>query len=185
MGRVITFSGPRGVGKTTIMDVLHVEHGYEPIVPYTTRKRRPHETDGRDYHFLSSGDFNDLSHASPLFDIVTVGGNQYGTPLSVIEGAWQSEQTRTFNLASTSALELRKLGGEFVRTIMLLPASWSDVADMMRANGISEEDVKYRIDHEPTDLTQLPQFDQLVINPRNEIDIAIASITRYIASLDA
>lgn len=84
MGRVITFSGPRGVGKTTIMDVLRDDHGYEPIAPYTTRKRRPHEADGRGYHFLSSGDFSDLSRSSPMFDIVTVGGNQYGTPLSDI-----------------------------------------------------------------------------------------------------
>lgn len=58
MGKIFTFSGPRGEGKTTIMDDLGEHCGVMPIVPYTTRDPRPNEVEGRDYHFVTDYEFD-------------------------------------------------------------------------------------------------------------------------------
>ncbi len=54
---LVVISGPSGVGKDTIIEVLqhvpgHEDHHY--VVTCTTRARRPGEVDGQSYHFLDA-----------------------------------------------------------------------------------------------------------------------------------
>ena len=58
-GKLIVISGPSGSGKTTLVERLLADPP-EPIevsVSATTRRPRPGEADGEDYHFLSPEEF--------------------------------------------------------------------------------------------------------------------------------
>ena len=51
-------TGPSGVGKGTLIRALRERFpGLELSVSATTRRPRPGEEDGRDYHFLSREEF--------------------------------------------------------------------------------------------------------------------------------
>jgi guanylate kinase len=56
---MLLLAGPSGVGKSTLCDRLVAEvPGFERVITATTRAPRPNEVDGRDYHFLSQGEFD-------------------------------------------------------------------------------------------------------------------------------
>lgn len=189
MGQIFTFSGPRGVGKTTIMDDLRDVSNVRPIVPYATRDPRPGEIEGRDYHFVSDYEFDAIRRTRGMFDVLTLRDKKYGTPLEefdkVIGKADNGvESIATINLAATSAIELRKeIGSSSVHSIFVLPESWDDIELQMREKGIPESQIAERRAAEPTDLTLLPEFDQIVINPYGDRVQAFRRVAAYISKV--
>ena len=61
MGFNIVLSSPSGAGKTTITKKLSQKYPNIKIsISHTTRKPRPNEIDGVDYHFVSKDEFEKL-----------------------------------------------------------------------------------------------------------------------------
>lgn len=189
MGKIFTFSGPRGVGKTSIMSDLHEQCGIRPIVPYTTRDPRPTEIEGRDYHYVTDYEFDAIRRTRGMFDVLTLRGKKYGTPLEEFDKAIGSpgdtpEHIRTINLAAASALELRKeIGASAVKSLFILPECWSDIEQQMRDQGIADEQIMERRAAEPTDLTMLPEFDRIIVNGYNNREMTFISTAGFIAKV--
>ena len=58
-GLMLVLSSPSGAGKTSISRRLLAEDDdLELSVSATTRKRRPGEVEGKDYHFVTANDFH-------------------------------------------------------------------------------------------------------------------------------
>lgn len=77
---LIVVSAPSGGGKTTLCDMLRKEF---PLIEYsiscTTRKPRGEEMDGKDYHFLSDGEFDKRVEKGDFLEHAVVHGFKYGT----------------------------------------------------------------------------------------------------------
>ena len=56
-GIMIILSSPSGAGKTTLVNLLAKKNNYEISISHTTRKPRPKEIIGKDYHFVSDHEF--------------------------------------------------------------------------------------------------------------------------------
>ena len=54
---MIVLIGASASGKTEVAKTLIYKNGFSKIVTYTTRKIRPTEKDGIDYHFVSKQQF--------------------------------------------------------------------------------------------------------------------------------
>ena len=81
----IILSSPSGGGKTTIARELllrRTDLGYS--VSCTTRAPRVGEVEGKDYYFLSRGDFERRRAAGDFAESAEVHGNMYGTLRSEI-----------------------------------------------------------------------------------------------------
>ena len=50
---IIIFSGPSGVGKSTIINNLSNDYNLYFSTSHTTRPRRESEIEGKDYYFIS------------------------------------------------------------------------------------------------------------------------------------
>lgn len=189
MGQIFTFSGPRGVGKTTIMDDLRDISGVEPIVPFTTRDPRPLEIEGQDYHFVTDYEFDAIRRSRGMFDVLTLRDKKYGTPLQEFDRViglprGGVESIATINLAATSAIELRKeIGVSAVHSVFVLPECWEDIETQMREKGIPEAQIVERRSSEPTDLTLLPNFNKIVVNPYGDRETAFRHIATYISKV--
>ena len=89
--RPIVVSGPSGVGKGTLYNLLFQRHPetFCLSVSHTTRAPRNGEQDGVHYHFVSMGSFEDLIAEDGFVEHAKFGGNRYGTSKMTIE-----EQTK-------------------------------------------------------------------------------------------
>ena len=84
---VFVITGPSGAGKgTLIAGLVERVDGLEVAVSATTRQQRPGEVDGREYWFLSDGEFTRRVDAGEFLEHVSyVSGRRYGTLRSEIE----------------------------------------------------------------------------------------------------
>ena len=57
---IIIFSGPSGVGKSTIINELLNHISLYFSISHTTREKRNNEVDGKDYFFISLHEFKKL-----------------------------------------------------------------------------------------------------------------------------
>ena len=87
---VVIISGPSGVGKDTIIQVLKQRRARPErhfVVTYKSRPRRPGEVDGVDYHFVTEEEFLRLRDEGKLLEANQVHGHWSGTPRDQVEEA--------------------------------------------------------------------------------------------------
>ena len=69
-GLLFVLSSPSGAGKSTIARMLMAsDDGIAMSVSATTRPMRPGEVDGRDYHFVSAEQFEEMVWRTSLFNV--------------------------------------------------------------------------------------------------------------------
>lgn len=73
--------GRAASGKTTLKEELVREWGLKPEISYTTRPPRPGEVDGKDYHFISRGQFIEMITMGKMLEYDEFNKNYYGTSL--------------------------------------------------------------------------------------------------------
>ena len=84
--RLTVLSGPSGVGKGTLVNLLRQRHPELWLsVSATTRSPRPGEENGIHYFFHSAESFQDLVAQQGLLEWASFAGNSYGTPRQPVE----------------------------------------------------------------------------------------------------
>ena len=79
-GMMFVFSSPSGAGKTTLTrKVAEQDTNFSISISYTTRKPRLNEINGKDYYFVSKGEFEVLIKGNNFFEYANIFDNLYGT----------------------------------------------------------------------------------------------------------
>src|SRR5262249_46994210 len=111
VAEVFVITGPSGVGKgTLIRGLLSRVPELELSVSATTRKPRPGEEDGVDYHFLTPAQFADHVEDGDFVEYAEYSGNRYGT--------LRSELDRRLGEGVPVVLEIEVQGARQVRAAM-------------------------------------------------------------------
>ena len=107
---VFVITGPSGAGKgTLIKGLVERVHGLEIAVSATTRPRRPGEVDGREYWFLSEGEFTSKVDENAFLEGVPyVSGHRYGTLRSEIDRISEEGKTCVLELELDGALRVQE-----------------------------------------------------------------------------
>src|SRR6266852_8435844 len=85
-GRLYVVSAPSGAGKTSLVKALmDLEPRIRFSVSYTTRKPRPNEIPGRDYHFVSAERFQEMIANREFLEHARVFDNCYGTGVRTVQ----------------------------------------------------------------------------------------------------
>ena len=82
---IIIFSGPSGVGKSTIINELIKEHELYFSISHTTREKRHNEIEGQDYFFVTSDQFKELISDDFFIEYEKYGTDYYGTGKNQLE----------------------------------------------------------------------------------------------------
>src|SRR3981189_1136137 len=122
-GRLYVISAPSGAGKTSLVKALmEREPGIRFSVSYTTRKPRPNEVDGRDYHFVSMERFAEMIARDEFLEHTQVFDNFYGTGARAVEAALANGERLLLEIDWQGAAQVRAHLPE-ARSIFILPPS--------------------------------------------------------------
>ena len=86
--RSMVISGPGGVGKSRLINMLLEKHAavFSKKVSHTTRPPHTGEVDGTHYYFVTKEEYNVMRDGDEFMEISSNNGNDYGTSRKVIDG---------------------------------------------------------------------------------------------------
>ena len=88
-GRLFVVAAPSGAGKTSLVkELLRREPLLRVCVSHTTRRQRPNEQDGVDYHFVDRATFERMVADGAFLEHAAVFDNFYGTSLQALQDAF-------------------------------------------------------------------------------------------------
>lgn len=180
---LIVLSGPSGAGKDALLTKMK-ESGYplEYITTVTTRVQRAEEKDNVDYHFISTGKFQEMLKNNELLEWANVYGNWYGVPKEPIKQALDKGRDTIVKVDIQGAATIKKIVPEAV-FIFLMPPSRKELATRLKQRHTeSPSDLALRIKTVEEEIKQLPLFDYIVVNKQDKIDLAVSDITAIIAA---
>jgi guanylate kinase len=171
---MLVLSSPSGAGKTTIARALLASDSNLTLsVSVTTRKPRPGEQDGVDYHFIDEPRFLDMIERGDLLEHARVYGNRYGTPRAPVQAALARGRDVLFDIDWQGAQQLRTSAQADVVSVFVLPPDAEELRRRLedRAGGASD-DLDRRLAQVADDVTRWPEYDYVVINENLERSLA-------------
>lgn len=173
-GLLLVLSSPSGAGKTTLSRRLLASDGnLELSISVTTRKPRPGERDGRDYHFIDEAEFVRRRDAGELLEWARVFDHLYGTPRLPVEETLARGSDVLFDIDWQGAQQLQeKLPLDLVR-VFVLPPSAKVLEQRLRARAQDDEaTVTRRMADAAAEISHWAEYDYVVVNADLEASVA-------------
>jgi guanylate kinase len=169
VARVFVITGPSGVGKgTLIRGVMERLPALELSVSATTRAPRSGEQDGRDYHFLSSEEFEHRARAGDFVEHADYAGRRYGTLRSELEQRVRSGAPVVLEIEVQGARQVRAAMPEAVQ-VFIAPPSLQALRTRLIGRGTDgSEEVERRLGVAEQELAARDEFAHVVVNDRLE-----------------
>jgi guanylate kinase len=166
---VFVITGPSGVGKgTLIRGLLERIPELELSTSATTRKPRPGEEDGVDYHFLTPEQFEEHVEAGDFVEHATYSGNRYGTLRSELERRVRAGAPVVLEIEVQGARQVRQSIPEAV-AVFIAPPSLDALRVRLVGRGTdSADEVEERLLTAERELSAQPEFAHVVVNDRLE-----------------
>jgi guanylate kinase len=175
----IILSAPSGAGKTTIARrLLELRADVAYSVSATTRARREHETDGRDYFFLSEDDFTRRRRAGEFAESAEVHGRWYGTLRSEVESALRAAKHVVMDIDVQGARAFRRVFPNSVLAFILPPSVDVLITRLRARNTESEESIGHRLRTAITEIEAVTEYDYVVVN--DQLDTATGQVSAII-----
>ena len=168
-GRLFVIAAPSGAGKTSLVKALMERVPRLAFsVSHTTRKPRPNEVDGRDYHFVDPATFHRMITAGDFLEHARVFDNLYGTGRRQVETALARGQDLVLEIDWQGARQVRARMPEAL-DIFILPPSRAALAARLRGRGTdSPEVIARRLADSVTELSHWAEFRHVIVNDRFE-----------------
>jgi guanylate kinase len=175
-GIVYIISAPSGSGKTTLTNrLLSLVPGLEFSISYTTRKPRGSEQNGREYFFVSRGEFEKMLAQDEFLEHATVFGDYYGTARRFLADATSKGKDLVLDIDVQGAGQVKLKMPEAV-SIFILPPS-RDVLERRLKNRsqaehvTSTEIITRRLAEAAQEIEKYPKYDYILINDQLEESI--------------
>src|SRR5688500_6566959 len=180
---LVVISGPSGVGKDATIQAMQKRNTpFYFVVTATTRPRRPTETDGVDYHFVSMGEFAEMITNGELLEYAIVYGDYKGIPKKHVRSALASGQDVIMRIDVQGAATIRKLIPTAV-TIFLTAESEEELVRRLHERQTEEDDkLKMRVATARQELKRIVEFDYVVVNRDSELDDTVSRVLSIIAA---
>ena len=166
-GVLVILSSPSGAGKTSIARALVEENkNFLFSVSATTRKSRPGEVNGREYHFLTVDEFRERINDGQFLEHAKVFGNLYGTPLEPVMESINDGKDLIFDVDWQGGKQIRSSSlSKFVISIFILPPSIKALQErLMKRAQDSSETVKDRMTKSIGEIMHWKEYDYVIVN---------------------
>ena len=164
-GLLYVLSSPSGAGKSTISRMLLAsDDGVALSVSATTRPIRPGEVDGRDYHFVTDAQFDEMVGKGEFLEWAHVFGHRYGTLKREVVRTIEDGRDVLLDIDWQGTQQLKQVDPDIVR-VFILPPSMTELERRRRARGTdSDEVIRRRMDRAAAEISHWAEYDYVLIN---------------------
>jgi len=179
-GRLFVIAAPSGAGKTSLVKALLAsEPRLRLSVSHTTRKRRPTEEDGREYHFVPVPQFERLVARGEFLEHARVFDNFYGTARRFVEEQLRQGYDMILEIDWQGAQQVRRAMPRCV-SIFILPPSRRALAERLARRATdSPEIIARRLRDAAADMSHYREFDYVIVN--DDFAQAVSDLRRIVA----
>jgi len=179
-GMLFVVSAPSGGGKTSLCkEVIKRLPNFEHGVSYTTRKRRPTEVDGKDYHFVSKEKFMDMVEADEFVEYAFVHGNYYGTSINEIARTLAKGHNLLIDIDVQGATQIEERYGDEGVFIFILPPDFVLLRTRLTERQTdSPDEIERRLEKAEEEVRHYQDYDYVVIN--DDFELAVKELESII-----
>jgi guanylate kinase len=180
-GMLVVVSSPSGGGKgTLIRRALKSVPNLGYSVSFTTRPARAGEVHGRDYFFVSSETFNEMTRSDEFLEWACVHGNYYGTAWSQVEQELLAGRDIILEIDVQGAATVRKLIPGAIE-IFILPPSFEVLRNRLIGRGSElPADLELRLKNARDEVEHYREFDYVIIN--DDLESAAKQLSSIVVS---
>ena len=164
-GLLFVVSAPSGAGKTSLCRAI--TDSLEKLthsISTTTRKPRPGEIDGRDYHFVSQERFREMIQAGDFAEWAEVHSNYYGTSRRVLDDLISKGLDVILDIDTQGAKQIKAKYDTAV-FIFILPPSLDILEERLRNRKSDHEDeIRKRMQRSREEIRDYAMYDYIIVN---------------------
>ncbi len=179
---VLVISGPSGVGKDTVWKAAQpCLTTFSRAITCTTRERREHEVEGRDYYFVSHEEFGRMIKTDELVEHAEVHGNFYGVPQRSIFERITNGLDVVCVIDVQGAMRIRNLLSSAVLVFIMPPEGHESEVLAQRILGrqwVEQAELETRLQTASWELTQVHLYDFLIVN--DDVERASAELCQLV-----
>lgn len=181
-GLMLVLSSPSGAGKTTISrELLKRDSALSLSISATTRPKRPAETNGDDYFFVSEDKFKKMVEAGEFLEHANIFGHLYGTPRAPVEEALAEGRDILFDIDWQGTQQIggdQVLGNDLVSVFVLPPSTEELEARLRRRAQDPEEVVQQRMSKAADEMSHYFEYQYIIVNV--DIDESVQAVQSII-----
>jgi guanylate kinase len=165
-GLMLVLSSPSGAGKSSISRrLLESDNNLSLSISATSRKRRPGEVEGKDYHFVTPEDFQIMIHENRFLEYAKVFDHYYGTPAEQVMETLGRGSDILFDIDWQGTQSLKATARDDLVSVFILPPSYRELEiRLKKRNQDTDQEVAKRMSKAADELSHFPEYDYIVIN---------------------
>jgi len=174
---IIIFSGPSGVGKSTIINELIQHKNLYFSVSHTTRQKRSNEINGEDYFFVSNDEFKRLINNDYFIEYEKYGTDFYGTGKDQLN---KDDVITVLDVEVNGATKLLKFNNDFVG--IFIDIDNNELIKRLETRGHDKDFIDKRMNLANEQRSKISEFDYVVKNV--DINTTVKNILDIICTLE-
>ena len=170
-GKMFVLSSPSGAGKTTLTKkIAENNSNFNISISHTTRKPRPNEIDGKDYHFIDKKKFDLLIKNNDFFEYANIFDNYYGTLKAPVLKLLSQKKDVLFDIDWQGTQQLKNIKNLALVTFFILPPNMRTLKNrLLKRHQGQEKLIQQRMRKFNEEVSHWKDYNYIVINDDLEI----------------
>lgn len=165
--KIIIITAPSGAGKTSI--TRHLLNTFPQLafsISAATRERRGHETNGKDYYFISPEKFQQTIQDNEFVEWEMVyEGKYYGTLKSELQRIWNNQQVPVLDIDVKGAIHVQQRYPHSCLSIFIEPPSVEELKRRLQSRGTeTPRTLQTRINKASFEISFKQHFNKIIVN---------------------